>query len=263
MNRVLRTNQEVFRDELGCLSDTTVRIEIDSATPPKFYRPRQVPHALREKVEEELFHLQKAGIIEAIQYSDWAAPIVPVLKQDGSIRICGDYKLTVNRAAKLDSYPIPRVEDLFARLAGGQSFTTLDMSRAYQQLRMDEESKNYTTINTHKGLFRYRRLPFGIASAPGIFQRTMDNLLQGIPGVMVYLDDILVTGHTNLEHLHNLETVLQRLRLAGLRLKKEKCRFMQTSVKYLGHIISASGLQPATERITAISMLHNQPIPQN
>ena len=100
----------------------------------------------------------------------------------------------MNPVAKLDRYPIPKVEDLFAKLTGGCMFTKIDLSQAYLQLPLDEESKRFVVINTHKGLFRYTRLPFHISAAPGIFQRVMDNILQGIPGVMVYLDDILITG---------------------------------------------------------------------
>ena len=93
------------------------------------------------------------------------------------MRICGGYKLTVNKAAKPDTYPFPRIEDLFASLAGGQTFSKLDLAHAYQQLELEEESKQLLTVNTHKGLYRYHRLPFGVSAAPSIFQRAMDNLL--------------------------------------------------------------------------------------
>jgi len=126
--------------------------------------------------------------MESIQYAEWAAPIVPVLKQ--SVRICGDFKLTANRASKLDRYPIPKIEDLFAKLAGGKTFSQLDLSQAYQQLPLDQKSKSYVVINTQRGLFRYNRLPYEVSSALGIFQRTMESILQGIPYVVVYLDDI-------------------------------------------------------------------------
>lgn len=129
-----------------------------------------------------MFRLQKAKIIEPVQYSDWAAPIVPVIKEDSSIPLCGDYKLTVNKVAKLDAYPIPKINDLFSKLAGGQRFTTLDMSRAYQQLVLEEESRKYVTITTHKGLFRYNRLQFGVASAPGIFKGLWNRSSKGYLG---------------------------------------------------------------------------------
>ena len=107
-------------------------------------------------------------------------------------------------------------------------------------------------VNTHKGLFRYTRLPYGISSAPGIFQKAMEDLLQGIPRVTVYIDDILITGETKAEHLQTLEEVLKRLVKAGLRVKKNKCKFMIPSVSYLGHIIDANGLRPLPEKIQAI-----------
>ena len=92
------------------------------------------------------------------------------MKRDGTVRLCGDFKLTVNKASKLDHYPIPKVEDLFAKLAGGKLFTKFDLSQAYQQVELEEQSRQYVVINTHKGLFRYNCLPFSVSSAPGIFR---------------------------------------------------------------------------------------------
>ena len=164
------------------------------------------------KVEEELAQLQRQGIITPVQFADWAAPIIPVLKANKkTVRICGDFKMTVNQASRLDKYPIPIIEDLFAKMSGGTKFTKLDLSQVYQQVRLDEESKKYVVINTHKGLFQYNRLPFGVSSAPGIFQRVMESLLGNIPGVVVYIDDILITGKADEEHLATLEEVLKRL----------------------------------------------------
>ena len=107
-------------------------------------------------------------------------------------------------------------------------------------------------INTHRGLFRYTRLPFGISSAPGIFQRVMECLLHDIPNVVVYIDDILVTGPTEEEHLKSLDQALSRLEEAGLRVKKTKCKFMVPSVEYLGYRIDAKGLHPLTEKVEAV-----------
>ena len=213
---------------------------------------RPVPFAIREKVEKELDRLQALGVIQPVRFSDWAAPIVPVLKSDGGVRIYGDYKVTINHSARLEKYPIPRIEELFTSLAGGKTFSKLDLSHAYLQIPLDEASRRLVTINTHKGLFEYRRLPLGIASAPSIFQRVMENLLQGIPRVCVYLDDILVTGSTEEEHLSNLAQVLTRLGTAGMRLKREKCAFMLDRVSYLGHVISCEGLRTGDLKVKAI-----------
>ena len=196
--------------------------------------------------------LEGAGVIEPVQFADWAAPVVPVVKKDGSIRICGDFKVTINRATKVDSYPLPKVEDLLASLGGGKTFTKLDLAHAYQQIPLEENSKQYVVINTHKGLYRYNRLPFGVSSAPAIFQRTMEGILRGIPKVCVYIDDILITGATEQEHIRTLDKVLTRLAEAGLKLKQAKCSFLRPSVEYLGHNISAEGLRPTKEKIRAI-----------
>ena len=161
---------------------------------------------------------------------------------------------------KLDRYPIPKVEDLFANLSGGRTFTKIDLSQAYQQIPMEEESQKYVVINTHKGLFKYTRLLFGVSSAPGIFQRVMEGLLQGIPRVVVYLDDILITGTTDKEHIQALNEVLTRLEKVGLRVKKEKCAFMVKSIKYLGYRIDSEGLHPLKEKVSAIT---EAPAPKN
>ena len=224
LTQLLESFSDVFKDELGTLQGDKVSIHIDSTVPPKFCKARSLPYAMREKVEKELQNLETQGIITPVKFSKWAAPIVPVLKHDKqTVRICGDYKLTANRASRMEHYPLPKVEDLFSTLAGGTLFTKLDMSQAYLQLLVDDQAKELLTVNTHKGLFAYNRLPFGVSSAPGIFQRTMESLLKGIPNVLVYLDDILITGPTQEQHMKNLIAFLSSFRQAGLRLKKQKC----------------------------------------
>ena len=261
LQTVLAHYSDVFQPELGMMKDFKAKIYVDPTVPPRFCKARSVPYAMRSLVEAELDKLVDQGILTPVKHADWAAPIVPVMKADKkSVRICGDFKQTVNKASPIDKYPIPRIEDLFAKLAGGRTFTKLDMSQAYQQLCLDEESQKFVVINTSKGLFRYNRLPFGISSAPGIFQRVIENLLQGIQNVVVYLDDILITGSSEEQHLKNLSEVLKRLQQAGLRLKKEKCEFLATSVVYLGHRIDAKGLHPTNDKRDAIS---RAPTPKN
>ena len=129
-----------------------------------------MPYALRARVEDELERLVELGVLEPVQFADWAAPIVLCMKSNkSSIRICGDFKITINCSIKLDQYPFPKIEDLFAKLSGGNMFTKLDLSQAYQQVRLDAASKKLVVINT-RGLFQYYRLPFGgVSSAPEIF----------------------------------------------------------------------------------------------
>ena len=128
-----------------------------------------MPYALRPKVEEVLRRLQNEGILTKVEWSEWGTPIVPVPKKDGSVRICVDYKVIVNPELQAEQYPLPRIEDIFARLAGWQRFSTIDLRQAYHQLEMEEDSKKYLTINTHMGLLQYYRLVFDITSAPAIW----------------------------------------------------------------------------------------------
>ncbi len=257
---VLSQHEELFKEELGELKGPPAKIYVDKEAVPRFFKARPVPYAMKAKVEVEIERMLREHIIEPVKYSEWAAPVVPVLKSDNTVRLCGDYKLTVNRVSKLEQYPIPRIEDLFATLSGGQKFTKLDMSHAYHQIALDVESRKYVTVNTHKGLFTYRVLPFGVSSSPAIFQRTIEGVLQGLPYVAVFLDDILVTGRNDEEHLQTLAKVLDRLQEAGLRLKRSKCTFMEKEVMFLGHKVDETGLHPAPEKVLAIQ---NAPSPKN
>ena len=141
----------------------------------------------------------------------WAAPIVAVLKKDGRFQICGDYNVTINQVLSVEQYPLPKPDELFATLAKGKIFSKLDLSQAYLQLQLDDASIPYVTINTHQGLYSFTRLPFGVASAPAIFQKMMDTVLQGLQGVLCYIDDILVSGENEASHFKLLEKVFGQL----------------------------------------------------
>ena len=260
LDSLLRKYHEVFQGGLGTLKGIQARLQVKPNAVPKFFKARAVPFALREAVEKELDRLEQDGVIKKVDHSEWAAPIVVVPKGDGRIRICGDYKVTVNSVLDVDQYPLPKPEDLFASLVGGQKFSKLDLSQAYQQICLEDESQKFVTINTHKGLYRYARLPFGVASAPALFQRTMDVILQGMKHVMCYIDDILVTGANEKEHLNHLEEVLKRLQHHGLKVKKDKCALFQDSVEYLGHRIDSSGIHTTGSKVEAVL---KAPAPKN
>lgn len=133
--------------------------------------------------------------------------------------------MTVNQAAKVDRYPLSKINDLFASLAGGQTFSKLDLASAYLQIPLDEATQKVLKINTHEGLYKYKRLPFGVPPAPAIFQSTTETILQGLPRVCVHLGDLLIMGKSNEEHLVNLSAVLSRLATAGTKLRSPfSCR---------------------------------------
>lgn len=157
----------------------------------------------------------------------------------------------MNPVMTAELYPLPLIDDLFSGLAGGQKFSKIDLSQAYLQMHVDPQSQELLTIVTHKGLYRYRRHPFGITSAPALFQRALDQILSGLPGVQCYLDDLLITGPDEQSHLRNLDATLQRLEEYGLRARKNKCKFFQQS-EYLGQVIDSTGLHKAPSKVKAI-----------
>ena len=174
-----------------------------------------------------------------------------MFKGDGSVRICGDSKQSVNEAGDCNRYPIPKAEDIFATLnggGGGGQFT----KQAYQQLLLSPRSREQLTIKTHKGLFQPTRLQFRVHSASGIFQRELENRLAIIPYVKVRSDNILISGENDIEHFNNLRKVLKIIYDNGLRLKLQKCVFMQGEVVYLGLKINKDGVFPVEEKIVAI-----------
>ena len=155
LQAVLRSHEAVFQGGLGALQGYQARILVEPDATPRFSKARSVPYAYRELVEKELDRLVSEGILEPVEFSEWASPIVPVLKSDKkSVRVCGDFKQTINPVSRLDRYPIPRVEDLFTSLSGSKVFSKIDLSQAYQQVPLEEGSRQYVAINTQKGLFQ-------------------------------------------------------------------------------------------------------------
>lgn len=157
-------------------------------------------------------------------------------------------------------YPLPRIDEIFASLEGGKIFTKLDLSNAYNQLVLDESSQLLCAWSTHIGTLKVKRLPFGVKTAAAIFQKTMENLLRDIPYVVVYQDDITVTGRNMQEHLKTLKLVLQKLQSSGLKLNISKSVFFQSEISYLGFNIDKNGLRKNNERISSVI---SAPIPSN
>ncbi|CAF5117881.1 unnamed protein product, partial [Rotaria magnacalcarata] len=192
-NKILNVNP----DELGCCK-IKAHLHIKNDIKPKFFKARSLPFAYRQAVELDLNRLVSANVLEPINTANWAAPILVVPKPGGKVRLCADFSTGVNQALDIDRYPLPKPNDLFVALNGGIKFSKIDFSEAYLQVELDDDSKELLVINTHKGLFRFNRLPFGIASAPSIFQQIMDQMLAGLEGTVCYLDDIIVTENPRL-----------------------------------------------------------------
>lgn len=251
---------EVFKSGLGTYNVSKVKLPLVKDATPIYFKARPIPLAFRDGIEKQINNLVEMGVYIPTEDSEHGTPIVPVLKPNGEFRICGDYKSTINKFLLDFKYPLPRIDQIFASMQGGKLFTKLDLSNAYNQLVLDEESQKLCTLSTHKGLYRMARLPYGIKTAAAIFQKTMDNLLSEFTNVFCYQDDIVVTGPNFSDHLGTLKQVLRKIQDVGLRLNVNKCDFFKSKISYLGFDIDEHGLSRNQDRIKSVI---NSPRPSN
>ena len=194
-----------------------------------------------------------SGILKKVPYSEWSSQVEVVPKADRTVRLCGDYKVSLNPALEVDKYPLPNLEDMLASLADGSIFSKLDLSTAYLKLEVSPESKTLLTTNTQRGLYQYQHLNYGVASAPAIFQETMDKILHGLEKVCCFIDDILISSSSKKEHLILLNEVLRRLEVHGIKIRRRKCEFLTPSITYLGYCIDKDGIHPTEDKLKAIN----------
>ncbi len=242
---------EIFTG-LGKISES-YRITLSpDATPLCIYTPRKVPQPLYPQVKAELESMVETGVISPVtEPTDWCSGMVAVPKSNGTVRICVDLT-TLNRAVKREVHPMASVDESLAQLAGSSIFSKLDANSGFWQIPLHDTSRLLTTFLTPFGRFCFNRLPFGISSAPEVFQRLMSELLRDIPNVICHMDDILVHGRDQETHDKSLKTVLDRLYAAGLTLSEEKCQFAASSITFLGHIIDSDGIKADPKKTAAI-----------
>lgn len=216
-------------------------------------RAYRIPLAKMKTVEQELEKMLDDGIIEP-STSAWASPLTLVPKKDGSIRFCVDYR-RLNEVTKKDAYPLPRIQDIFDQLDGAKIFTTIDLKCGYWQIRMAPDSIEKTAVVTHRGLFQFKRMQFGLTNAPAVFQRMMNSVLAALLGkcCLIYLDDIVVYSRDEESHHAHVKQVLQKLQEHGLAIKESKCHFGLAEVKLLGYVVCAEGLKADPDKVSAIT----------
>ncbi|XP_037611722.1 uncharacterized protein K02A2.6-like [Sebastes umbrosus] len=242
----------VAGEKLGLAKGFIHRVKVREGVQPVQQKLRRLPLSVKQAVSAELERLLEMDVIERIDASPWVSPIVVTLRKNGAVRMCVDLR-EPNKAVVMDSHPLPHMDDLFSEMRGATVFSTIDLANAYHQVLLAEESRDMTAFITHDGLFRFRRVPYGLCSAPSAFSKMMSLVLKDLKGVQNYLDDVIVYGIEQEEHDRNLQAVLAALKDAGLQLNKEKCHFNQTSLRFLGHTITPQGLLPDKDHLRAIT----------
>lgn len=250
----------VFSPGWGAFKGEAISLKLKKDAVPKFLPVRRVPHALRDKVKHEIDRLQQNGRIVSVEQSQWGTPVVPIIKPDGSVRLCGDYKVTLNPNLEIDHYPLPHVEDIFETLKEGEYYCELDLREAYLQAALTEESQLLTTIVTEFGTYKYKYLPYGVNTGPESFQRLMCKKLIGIPNTIVFIDNIYVAGKSLQETYETLVKVLNRLQECNFKLKPEKCKLFTSHIDVFGFRINKEGMSLIKSNIEP---LLNVPAPTN
>ncbi|XP_065224370.1 uncharacterized protein K02A2.6-like [Planococcus citri] len=257
-NDIVDQFKDLFESKVGCVPDYKVHHQLREGAKPVYHKERPLPYALSELVEKELNDLEAAGIITKTETSDWGSPLVVILKADGNVRLCVDYKISVNKVLKDAHFPINKIDKTLHKLRNAKYFCRLDLFKAYLHLMVDDESSEIQTITTPFGTFKVNRLSFGIKTAPAEFNRFLHRILKKLRNVIWYFDDIVVYGATLEECRAALIEVLKELQKFNLHLNASKCVFFAESIEYLGHIVEFNKIKKSPSKVTAITQM---PIP--
>ena len=237
---------------IGKLKDFQVKVPTDPEIPPIAQPIRRVPYQLRDKLSTKLDEHVELDIIEKMSGpSSWVSPVVMLPKPSGDISLCVDMRQG-NVAVKREPFPIPTIDEVLQDLNQSKFFSKLDLTTAYNQIELSPESRDITRFGTHKGLYWYKRLMFGISCAPEMYQKVLHQILQECDGAHNILDDVIVHAPTEEEHDKRFENVVRVLSSRGLTLNRDKCQFKMSYLEFMGHVLSARGIGPANVKVKAV-----------
>lgn len=242
---------------LGCYRGEPVRIYVDESVKPVAAPHRRIPFHVRKQVEQKLEQLEKKDIVERAEGpTPWVSPIVvvPKLHKPNEIRICVDMR-ALNKAIIREKHIIPTIDDVAHDLNGCKVFSKIDLNQGYHQIPLHPDSRPLTTFSTHVGLFRYKRLNFGISCAAEIFQKKVSEAICGIPCVKNVCDDIYVGGIDIDDHDRHLKQLFQQLQDSGLTINLPKCQFRVPTMLFFGHVFSEKGMSPDPKKVEALQLV--------
>ena len=254
-NKLLETLtpfRSLFNEKLGLYTGKPLHFRTKNEHNLRYHNPYNIPIKYLPLVKQEVDRLVSLGVIEPTRHATHAAPCFIQPKKDETIRFLTDFK-ELNKNIIREPFPLPKINEMIQSLGNFTFASTLDLSMGYYHLPLDDETSDLCTISLPFGTYKYKRLPPGIMPAVDCFQREMTNLFSDLDFVKVYLDDILICSHSDeMDHLHKLSIVLDRLQRHNLKVKVSKCKFLQQKVSYLGYDISVCGVSPQRNKIDAI-----------
>ena len=246
-------------NEIGCTDATEHVIELMKDEPFK-ERFRRIAPPLVDEVRQHIQEMLDSGTIRPSQ-SPWCNAMVQVRKKDGSLRFCIDFR-RLNARTKKDAYPLSRMQETMESMVGTQHFSCMDLKSGFWQVKMAEESRQYTAFTVGSmSVYEFLCMPYGLCNAPATFQHLMQNCLGelNLMYALIYLDDVIVYSKTEEEYLVRLHTILERFMEHGLKLKLSKCNFFHMQISYLGHKVSAAGMEPGIEGLKGIAEIAPPP----
>lgn len=251
-DNVINENIDLFQ-KLGKFPGEPYHIELKEGAKPVVDAPRRVPIALHKKLKSTLDELEAQKIVRKVNKpTDWVNSLVVVEKPNGNLRICLDPR-NLNKCIKREHHIIPTAEELISRLEGKTVFSVLDLKNGFWHVPLDSDSADLCTFNSPFGRYQFLRLPFGIISAPEVFQKRNVQIFHDIEGVEIYFDDIIVTGRDGIEHDKTLNKVFERARECDIKFNAEKFQYRVSEVKYVGQIVSKEGIRADPQHIRAIT----------
>ena len=241
LHKLLLKYEDMFDGTLGKWNGTPHSIHLKDNVTPYHGKAYKIPHAYEATLKKEVQRLCEIGVLKKVNHSQWAAPCFVIPKKDKTVRFLSNFR-ELNKRIKRYPFPIPNIQDLLLKLEGFTHATALDLNMGYYHIELCPDSKKLCTIVLPWGKYEYQKLPMGLSNSPDIFQENMSNLFRDLDFVREYIDDLLITTTGNLEdHLTKVDTVLSRLRKAGLQVNAKKSFFCRHEVDYLGYLITRDG----------------------
>lgn len=250
---------ENLEDSASIAKVDPIKIEIEKDAVPIYQRNFKLSDEEKEIIKKETNKMLKSGVIEKVKPCDtskgWNSPILLIKKNDGSWRFCIDFR-KLNKVTLKESAQLPLIDDLIQKAGKGKVFSKLDLASGYWQLRVEENSRKLLRFETEDGQYQFKVLPFGVTNAPAIFQRVMNNILKGIDGVVVLIDDIVIFAKNRVENEKVLKDVLKRLAQYGFKVKRKKCSFFKEELKLFGYWIKEGKILPDPDKVEVIKKMN-------